>query len=134
MTPKKRRGQPEALEQKAYVSWFRMQYPKYAGALMAHIGVKLTGNEFQRANQMREQKAIGYKKGISDIQLAIPNDKYAGLWIEFKAPGKTWCSVSQYQRDHLELMSALGYSAHWVTSFEQAQKITQNYMVTAVSL
>ena len=125
----------EAPEQKAYVKWFRLQYPQYAKALMANMaGVGLSGNENQRAAQVSNQKAMGFKKGVSDIQIAVPNDNYVGLWIEFKKPGSTIKDVRPDQIEHAELMNQLGHFATWSDTFEKAKEITQEYMKTAVKI
>ena len=125
----------EAPEQMAFVQWFRMQYGPYSGALMANMaGIKLSGTQQQRFAQMAKQKAMGFKKGVSDIHISVPNAKHAGLWIEFKKPGSTIKALKPEQITHLELMNNLGYYATWADSFESAQAITKTYMKTAVKL
>lgn len=125
----------EAPEQIAYVQWFRLQYPAYKDALMANMaGIKLTGTERQRWAQMAKQKAMGFKSGVSDTQIAIPNENYVGLWIEFKKPGSTIKDVTETQIAHIELMNKLGHFATWADTFEKAKAITQDYMLTAVKI
>ena len=119
----------EYAEQCAYVQWFRTQYPKYAEALMANMaGQQLSGTKLQRQIKVGREKKAGFKSGVSDIQIAVPNHTYHGLWIEFKAPGKDFSFVKQNQRDHMNLMNALGYHATWVNSSDKAIAITKEYM------
>jgi hypothetical protein len=120
---------PEYDEQCAFVAWFRAQYPKYAKAMMSNMaGQKLAGTAIQRKLKVQREKKAGFKSGVSDIQIAVPNHTYHGLWIEFKAPGKPLSSLSVDQVSHIELMNALGYQATWVNSADKAIAITKEYM------
>lgn len=120
---------PEYDEQCSFVAWFRAQYPKYAKAMMSNMaGQKLSGSAIQRKLKVQREKKAGFKSGVSDIQIAVPNHTYHGLWIEFKAPGKTASSLSVDQVEHMDLMNLLGYKAVWCDTAEKAIAITKEYM------
>jgi len=121
--------QLEHLEQCAVVSWFKLQYPAYAGCLVAiPNGAHLAGTPKQRAQKMAKMKREGLKTGASDLFIALPRGGFSGLWIEMKATGKTACSVSSDQRDHLDLMAEVGYSSHWCAGRDSAIETIKQYM------
>ena len=116
-------------EQVAVVEWFELQYPKLAKCLIAiPNGAYLAGSPKKRAYQMVRLKKEGFKTGVSDLFLAVPAGKYAGLWLEMKDHNKTKCSVSDAQWDHINLMNEHGYYATWAAGAESAMAIIENYM------
>lgn len=79
--PRKKDALPiptEELEQKAFVHWFYMQFPRvliYAIPNGAYLG----GTAGQRAGQMGRLRATGLRPGIPDLH--IPGWR---LWVEMK--------------------------------------------------
>ena len=73
-------------------------------------------------------KKEGFKKGASDLFIAVPKRDKHGLWLEMKDGGKTLCSVTQEQREHIDLMLEMGYAACWAAGFDAAQAIVRAYM------
>jgi len=123
------RGMSEYDEQATVVSWFRQQYPKYAGCLWATVNERqLRGNAGQRMGQVKKLKKIGYKAGVSDLQLMIPRGGYHGLFIEMKDAKKTQSSVSSSQRQHLALMASKGYRAAWCPGADDGIRVITDYM------
>lgn len=124
------RGQQESKEQSAVVRWFKMQYPKYQECILAipngaHLAGK-TAND--RAKQMAKLKREGVKPGASDLFIAVPVGDLSGLWLEMKKTGETYSSVKTNQREHLEQMIKVGYSAEWAAGIDQAINIIKKYM------
>lgn len=126
----------EHSHQVAVVDWFKAQYPKYAGCIIAIPNGAMVardnkrGNMFARIEKLRRE---GAKKGASDLFIAVPVDGKSGMWVEMKDHGKTWCSVSQEQRDHIELMLEMGYEAIWASGSDIAIAAIKTYMTQGES-
>ena len=119
----------EHTQQKMVVKWFKMQYPEYRDCIIAiPNGSHLAGKGSQRYAQVNKLKAEGMKLGTSDLFIAVPLKGKAGLWVEMKDEGKTLCTVSDTQLDHIKLMISVGYSAHWAAGFDKAKAIIEDYM------
>lgn len=76
-------------------------------------------------------KAMGAKKGVSDLLLAIPAGGFAGLWIELKAPYKTSAEKnypSPEQRAWVARMNAAGYRAVVCYGWTEAQHQIARYL------
>lgn len=123
----------ESTEQASVVSWFKLVYPMYSKCIIAiPNGSALSGNKVQRAIQMKRLKREGLKVGTSDLFIAVPRLKgietLSGLWVEMKDRGKTLCSVSDVQMEHIELMRLMGYRAEWCAGDEDAKVVISRYM------
>jgi len=110
---------PEQFEQIYLMDWVATQadIKKY----LIHIR-----NEGKRSwNEGRVATRMGLRKGVSDLFLALPNKKYAGMWIELKAmKGKT----TVHQREWLELMRSAGYHADVYYGWVEAAKAISEYV------
>lgn len=119
----------EHQQQAATVSWFKWNYRKYAGCIVAlPNGTYLHGTKGQRSAQAAKLKAEGMKPGASDLFVCVARGGFHGLWIEMKDQGKTYCSVTQDQRDHIELMIEMGYAAEWCAGTDEAKSTIEKYM------
>lgn len=65
----------------ACVKWFRLQYPKYAKLLYA-----IPNGSRRDAITGKLLKDEGVIRGVSDLNLDMPNRFYHGLRIEMKTP------------------------------------------------
>ena len=119
----------EHTEQKALVSWFKLQYPYYKDCIIAiPNGSQLSGNIGQRSAQVNKLKSEGMKSGASDLFIAVPVRGKHGLWLEMKDKGVTYYKVSKLQREHLALMINMGYAAEWAAGFDKAKVVIEDYM------
>ena len=73
-----------------------------------------------------KMKAEGVQAGVSDYLLPVPSGKYHGLFIELKAPGKTYPTPGQYE--FLDDMASLGYAATWCRGFQPAAEAIEAYL------
>lgn len=113
----------------ATVNWFNIAHSLYKEHLFAiPNGSFLAGDKRKRGMQMKRLKKEGLKRGVSDLMLALPAGPYHGLFIEMKDAGKTYCSVTEDQRQFLERMNNVGYLSTWCAGCDEAILTITNYM------
>jgi VRR-NUC domain len=71
-------------------------------------------------------KSLGVKKGISDLFLAYPKFRYAGLWIELKK--RKLSTVTKSQKEWIDKMNNLGYKAVVCYGWEEAKEVIDDYL------
>lgn len=71
-------------------------------------------------------KRQGVRAGISDYQLVYPKDGYHGLWIELKK--RKGGRLTKEQKEWLDNMVLLGYSAHVANGADEAIAIIKGYL------
>jgi len=126
---KRRRGSGEHLEQKVLIDWWSKQHPKLYNCLFAiPNGAALAGGPAQRAMQMNKLKAEGLLPGVSDLFLMISSGEYNGIFIEMKDKGKTRCSVSNVQWEHILLAREHGFAATWCAGSKEAIQVITDYL------
>lgn len=120
----------EHQQQCATVTWFRYQYPQYAGYLFAipNGGVLCDTPKTKRKLRMAYMFAEGFKSGVSDLFLAVPRGIYHGLWLEMKDTGKGVEALTEAQLAHIKAMQAVGYAATFAAGFGHAQAVIKKYM------
>ena len=129
--PKKKRKQPEAIEQREFFTWLSMERKDIRPFCFSiPNGGKRDGFE---AKQLRRQ---GLTQGVPDVCLALPaswRDKNChGMYIEFKAPGKKSVS-SPEQVGMIERLRENGYYVVVVDSWEEARDEVNMYLDRRVS-
>lgn len=113
---------PEELEMFAFFDFCRYmeeQHPAYR--LAFHVP-----NERKASIQRRVAlKRAGVRKGIPDIVIPVPNDKYAGLYIEMKVkPNK----ASSEQMAVLRHLNSVGNYAVLCWSASEAIETLKKYV------
>lgn len=84
----------EAQLQASCLTWFRMQYPAYAGIIFA-IPNGGSRNIIEATNLKRQ----GVTAGVADVILLLYNTKYNSLCIEFKyGKGKQTEAQKEFQK------------------------------------
>lgn len=77
-------------------------------------------------------KAMGVKRGVSDIFLPVPKGSWHGLFIELKRPkqasGKRAGRTEPEQSDWIEYFKSVGYGACICTGWEQARDMIIGYL------
>ena len=105
----------EALLQKALLQYIDIQYPRVeAVASMA--------GERRGWNAQRLAKALGLKKGVSDLTLYGPDR--AVLFLELKKPGE---KPTKEQMSFLWRMADRGHSATWCDNIDSAINIVDQW-------
>ena len=91
----------EADEQKAIVSWYRAQYPRFARNLRVSQTGGHRGKGKMAAIRNSQVKGQGGVVGESDLAILLPRGGYGSLLIEHKAEGSAH-KASQAQIDYIE--------------------------------
>jgi len=113
--------------QVAVVQFFHMQYPKYKAMLMAYPSGAIIGgkNKFGLINKMKKE---GWKTGVPDLFIAVPNEEYHGLFIEMKDDKKS-CKPSPVQVEYIRDLESNGYRAEVCRGADEAIGLIKQYMV-----
>lgn len=114
----------ENQNQTHFHSWFCREYPDYVDNFNSSLtGVRLPIHVAKRA------KDAGVRKGWPDIQIAIPNAFYHGLFIELKSiiDGKKGTVKPEQKKVHASLM-AKGYLVRVCYSSDEAQVALKEYL------
>ena len=110
----------ESRIQQAAVSWFRLQYPKYAGLLYA-----IPNGGARNRVTGAILKAEGVRAGVADLFLSIPNREYHGLYIEMKKPkGRQQESQKRFQTE----VEAQGYRYVLCHSTDEFMELIKEYL------
>lgn len=121
---KKGRSGPEEQQQIAffdYCNYMTLATKNMAYSLAFHIG-----NERKASIQRRiMMKRAGVKKGVPDICVPVPNDKYHALYIEMKIKPNR---LSPEQADYLRHLNQCGNYAVVAWSADEAIEILEKYL------
>lgn len=124
--PRKKRSNEESDTQKACVSWFRMQYPKFRMLLFAiPNGAVLKGNAKQRGIQMNRMKNEGLVPGVADLFLSVPSGELSGLYIEMKT--RKGNQSPNQKIFELSVIKA-GYGYVLARSLDQFMEVVRKYL------
>jgi len=120
--PRKGKAAPSEHDlQVSCVRWFRYVYSNESDLLFA-----IPNGGWRNQVVASKLKAEGVQAGIPDLQLAIPNGKYHGLFIEMKN-GKAG-ELSQIQREMIVKLTHHGYACAVCHSFEEFVLTANEYM------
>jgi VRR-NUC domain len=104
--------------QKAFFQWWELQYGNPLCWATPNGG-------YRNIVTATKLKAEGVRAGVPDVFLAIPNDNYHGLFMEFKrAKGK----LQPNQELYLALLDQVGYKTVVVRSVKEAIDAVQDYL------
>lgn len=113
---------PESKEQITFLDWLSLQHP----TIRPYV--------FHIPNERKAKKITGYilklmgvMPGVSDLFLAIPTQKYHGLFIEMKAKNGR---LTESQKEFMAKMIGKGYHAQVCYSWEEAMNLTTAYLNT----
>lgn len=101
-----------------------VEYLSYAHKDAFFIHVPNEGRGKISFTQMNKVKALGVKKGVSDLLFFDARRRYAGLAIEVKAPKGT---VSKEQQQFLTHLAHRGWLTHVCRDFLTAKQIIDEY-------
>lgn len=108
--------------QKAFVKWFRLQYPQYALNLTS-----VPNGGLRSKTEAAIMKAEGMTAGAADLLLLVPRGNFGVLGIEFKTLAKG-SRQSDAQKRWQEAFERAGNKYAIVRTFEEAMDVAKNYM------
>lgn len=115
----KKRAQPERQERLAFMQWIDLN-PNLKKRLIA-----IEGGGSRHLLEAINLKRIGVIAGVPDYFMMLSNNKYHGLFIEFKA-GKNKLTI--HQKIFFENAEKLGYKCIVVWSWEVATQAIKDFM------
>ncbi len=111
---------PESFLQERCVNWFRVEYPEYKQLLFS------VPNGGFRTNKIGAvMKKEGMMKGVSDLLLLVPKDKFHGMAIEIKVEGR---KLSKEQMEWAIEINNLGYHYEVARTFEAFKTMISDYL------
>jgi hypothetical protein len=115
---KRKRKSTEFDQQKAFVRLCRF-YPKLRGHVL-HIPNGGSRNIIEAKNL----KLMGVMKGAWDIFVAIPSNKYGGMWIEFKS------ETGRLSKEQIEFEERMKdkYKCQVARTWQEAFKSVEDYL------
>jgi hypothetical protein len=116
-------GQSEHVEQVMFCQWMQFQHPHMAKRLFA-----VPNGEYRTISAARRLKDEGVRRGVSDLIMLVPNERYFGLCLEFKRAEETWSAVSMDQRDFLYQAEKDGYAAGVAFGFDHGRYLMTRYL------
>lgn len=127
----------ETAEQKAFVAWFRSEWPEHARALRVSLRGLNFGSGPRAARMVNHIKSQGSVDGEADIAILLPRNGHGALVIEHKGAGQSH-PLSSEQQAYLDYHNAHGNCAISTRGLDALKAAVVAYMagvpVTAGSL
>jgi hypothetical protein len=112
----------EYQECRAYWEWAQY-HPILMIYLIKHV------NEGKRSPEYGMMcKRIGLRKGLPDYQLAYPNKKWHGMWLEMKRSTEKGKKPPAEQKKWLNNLLLAGYYANFAYGYDDAVTQTLAYL------
>lgn len=111
----------ELYQQKYFMDWCKLR------KLDKYVVVSANGGVRHKKTAV-ELKLSGVRAGIPDIFIMIPKNGYHGLFIEMKRERKYKSKATQDQLAFLQLAQSMGYAATIAYGWQEAAKITMQYL------
>lgn len=107
----------------------------YKFATWAYLDQRTKGALLHFANEGKRSAAYGHKlkrmgmrPGTADYFLAIPVEKYPGLFLELKRSDKSKSSLTDLQKQFLADMASRGYYCTVAYGADQAIAVVNDYL------
>lgn len=121
------KARSEHLEQKEVVQYFRGKWPELKLCIWSCPNGFVAGGRNKHAG-INKLKSEGYTVGVADLQIAIPNRGFFGMFIEMKKADGKESDVKPEQVAFIEAMRGQGYCAIVCYGAKDAIKMIDEYM------
>ena len=116
----------ESSVQANFIIWLRYE-EKYHPALQ--LGFAVPNGGHRSATTAKQMQREGQRPGVPDFLLPAPRNGFTGLALEFKRPGVGLDkALSKAQKEYRPKLEAEGWLYHVIDDFEDAIKITKQYL------
>jgi hypothetical protein len=102
---------------------YAQRIPQLGKYLIKHANERIGHSWFTKA-----LIAIGMRPGLLDYQWPVRNDKYIGLWLEFKRVDQREKKKDADQEEWIENLREIGHYASYAYGCEHAIKIYTDYV------
>lgn len=123
MRSRVKRNREEESHQRAFIKWASMH--KYKSGVLRHYLLHIPNESKRTPGFGKLLVDMGMTAGAWDIFCFIPNNKYPGLWLEFKSKTGRLTPHQKTFQSRLEECGQLGFV---VRSWLEAKEIILNYI------
>lgn len=117
----------EAAEQKAFVQWFKAQYPAHAKSLRVSLrGINL-GSGARAGRMMNYINSQGSVDGEADLAILVPKGGFGSLLVEHKGEGMAR-KLTDEQSAYLSYHRAIGNHAVSTRGLAELCSVVEQYM------
>ena len=127
--PKKRNKRIEHQHQSAYIQWCEFNintYPELGNIFSIPNGAWYGTDTELNIRMAAKMKREGLRKGVPDLFLAYPSNKYHGMFIEFKKDASQ--KLKPEQAEWIKKLSAVKYVCAIVYTLDDAIQVTLRYL------
>ena len=103
--------------------WQFAQKMGWADDIIKHANERMDKGWFIRALVY-----IGMRKGLPDYQYIVANEKFHGLWMEFKRPELRGKKHNKEQNEWIARLLKRGHYARYVYGADDAIKLMMDYI------
>ena len=129
----------ESRLQESCVTWFRLQYPKFAPLLFAvpnggkrtHRTIVRNGKVYTYSPEAAQMKKEGVTAGVADLILLKPSRGYASLCIEMKTTDKA-SRQRESQKEWQKAAEDAGNKYVVCRTLEEFMAVVKDYLTTDV--
>lgn len=117
----------ESAEQKAFVSWFKAEYPGHGQSLRTSLRGLNFGSGQRAGRMINFIKSQGSVDGESDLAILIPKGKYGALVVEHKGEGMAR-KLTDEQAGYLAYHNSVGNYAVSTRGIAELKSVVSEYM------
>lgn len=115
----------ESNEQQMLIKWVNLHYIKHLDLPLGPYLISFANGGKRDIREAARLKKEGVKAGVPDLFLALPSNKYHGLFIEMKSPSGR---LTENQKKYFALLTDQYYKCVVCRSWIEAKEAILNYL------